>query len=150
MVTLDTRMMPWRPRDLAGAYLPFLRGEGIANYTSDPVFRSKLDTPPEEDMQPSIQQWATRFESMLCLPGAARGVMAGLRGEASLAMASSRSCTRVGAWELVRETAEVDLVLVVARWDCGLIVFRVHEARSEPFTKPDLEPARRSPTALTE
>jgi lactate 2-monooxygenase len=61
VVTLDTRMMPWRPRDLAGAYLPFLRGEGIANYTSDPVFRSKLDTPPEEDMQPSIQQWAMTF-----------------------------------------------------------------------------------------
>lgn len=61
VVTLDTRMMPWRPRDLAGAYLPFLRGEGIANYTSDPVFRSKLSAPPEEDMLPAIQQWAMTF-----------------------------------------------------------------------------------------
>jgi isopentenyl diphosphate isomerase/L-lactate dehydrogenase-like FMN-dependent dehydrogenase len=61
VVTLDTRMMPWRPRDLAGAYLPFLLGEGIANYTSDPVFRAKLDVAPEEDMQPAIQQWAMSF-----------------------------------------------------------------------------------------
>ena len=61
VVTLDTRMLAWRPRDLTGAYLPFLRGEGIANYTSDPVFRSKLDVPPEEDMQAAIGQWAMVF-----------------------------------------------------------------------------------------
>ncbi len=61
VVTLDTRMLAWRPRDLVGAYLPFLRGEGIANYTSDPVFRSKLEEPPEEDMQAAIQQWAMVF-----------------------------------------------------------------------------------------
>ena len=61
VVTLDTRMMPWRPRDLQGAYLPFLKGEGIANYTSDLVFRSKLEKAPEEDMQAAIQQWAMTF-----------------------------------------------------------------------------------------
>ncbi|MBA2764324.1 MAG: alpha-hydroxy-acid oxidizing protein [Thermoleophilaceae bacterium] len=61
VVTLDTRFMPWRPEDLAGAYLPFLLGEGLANYTSDPVFRSRLSAAPEEDMLPSIQQWATIF-----------------------------------------------------------------------------------------
>ncbi len=61
VVTLDTRLMPWRPRDLDGGYLPFLRGEGIANYTSDPVFRSRLQAPPEEDMQAAIGQWAQVF-----------------------------------------------------------------------------------------
>jgi lactate 2-monooxygenase len=61
VVTLDTRMLAWRPKDLVGGYLPFLSGEGIANYTSDPVFRSKLSTPPEEDMQGAIQQWAMTF-----------------------------------------------------------------------------------------
>jgi len=61
VVTLDTRMLAWRPRDLAGAYLPFLHGEGIANYLSDPVFCSKLDKPPEEDMQAAIGLWATMF-----------------------------------------------------------------------------------------
>ncbi len=39
VVTLDTHMLGWRPRDLDAAYLPFIRGEGIAQYTSDPVFR---------------------------------------------------------------------------------------------------------------
>jgi len=38
VVTLDTTMLGWRSRDLALAYLPFLRGKGIAQYTSDPVF----------------------------------------------------------------------------------------------------------------
>ncbi len=61
VVTLDTRFMPWRPQDLVGAYLPFLLGEGLANYTSDPVFRSRLSVAPEDDMMPSIQQWATVF-----------------------------------------------------------------------------------------
>ncbi|MQA81109.1 MAG: lactate 2-monooxygenase [Streptosporangiales bacterium] len=39
VVTLDTTMLGWRPRDLDLAYLPFAHGMGIAQYTSDPVFR---------------------------------------------------------------------------------------------------------------
>ena len=39
VVTLDTHMLGWRPRDLDVAYLPFIHGMGIAQYTSDPVFR---------------------------------------------------------------------------------------------------------------
>jgi lactate 2-monooxygenase len=39
VVTLDTTILGWRPRDLDPAYLPFLRGKGIAQYTSDPVFQ---------------------------------------------------------------------------------------------------------------
>ena len=38
VVTLDTTILGWRSRDLELAYLPFLRGKGIAQYTSDPVF----------------------------------------------------------------------------------------------------------------
>jgi lactate 2-monooxygenase len=38
VVTLDTTLLGWRTRDLDLAYLPFLRGKGIAQYTSDPVF----------------------------------------------------------------------------------------------------------------
>lgn len=37
-VTLDTHMLGWRPRDLDLAFLPFIHGQGIAQYTSDPVF----------------------------------------------------------------------------------------------------------------
>jgi lactate 2-monooxygenase len=39
VVTLDTHVLGWRPRDLDLGYLPFSRGRGIAQYTSDPVFQ---------------------------------------------------------------------------------------------------------------
>lgn len=42
VLTLDTTMLGWRPRDLALGSLPFLAGQGIAQYTSDPVFRREL------------------------------------------------------------------------------------------------------------
>jgi lactate 2-monooxygenase len=42
VVTLDTTMLGWRTRDLELGYLPFLQGRGIAQYTSDPVFRAML------------------------------------------------------------------------------------------------------------
>jgi lactate 2-monooxygenase len=49
VVTVDTPMLGWRERDLSKAYLPFLSGEGCAQFFSDPVFRSRLERPPEED-----------------------------------------------------------------------------------------------------
>ena len=39
VVTLDTHVLGWRPRDLDLGFLPFAQGLGIAQYTSDPVFR---------------------------------------------------------------------------------------------------------------
>lgn len=39
VITLDTHLLGWRTRDLDLAYLPFTRGMGIAQYTSDPVFQ---------------------------------------------------------------------------------------------------------------
>lgn len=39
VITLDTHMLGWRPRDLDLAYLPFAHGLGIAQYNSDPVFQ---------------------------------------------------------------------------------------------------------------
>lgn len=47
VVTLDTTMLGWRPRDLDLAYLPFMEGKGIAQYTSDPVFQKMLDEPDD-------------------------------------------------------------------------------------------------------
>lgn len=63
VVTLDTWMLGWRPRDLQNAYLPFLKGEGIANYLSDPVFRAALERPPEEDPGAAIGHWAYQFSN---------------------------------------------------------------------------------------
>ena len=47
VVTLDTTMLGWRVRDLDLGSLPFLRGMGIAQYTSDPVFQRLLDAPDD-------------------------------------------------------------------------------------------------------
>ncbi|MDB5043375.1 MAG: Lactate 2-monooxygenase [Candidatus Eremiobacteraeota bacterium] len=64
VVTLDTWTLGWRPRDLELAHLPFLRGVGVAQYFSDPVFRSKLARPPEESPEAAreaIMFWAGLF-----------------------------------------------------------------------------------------
>jgi isopentenyl diphosphate isomerase/L-lactate dehydrogenase-like FMN-dependent dehydrogenase len=61
VVTLDTVLLAWRPRDLQNAFLPFLRGEGIAHYLSDPVFRSGLERTPEDDLQSAVLKWVQVF-----------------------------------------------------------------------------------------
>lgn len=64
VVTVDTPGMGWRPRDLELAHLPFLQAKGIANYLSDPVFRSRLTTPPEESdeaRQLAVLTWIAMF-----------------------------------------------------------------------------------------
>lgn len=43
VVTLDTTLLGWRTPDLDAAYLPFLEGKGIAQYTSDPVFQRLME-----------------------------------------------------------------------------------------------------------
>ncbi|MGI8920310.1 MAG: lactate 2-monooxygenase [Solirubrobacteraceae bacterium] len=76
VVTLDTWMLGWRPRDLSEGFLPFLRGEGNVNFLEDPVFRGLLERPPEEDMQAAIGQWAFQFSN----PSVTWADLAWLRG----------------------------------------------------------------------
>ncbi|GEL76495.1 lactate 2-monooxygenase [Tenuibacillus multivorans] len=61
VVTLDTPMMAWREIDLKNVYLPFLIGEGLGNYFTDPAFLSKLDKTPQEDPQTAIMHWTQIF-----------------------------------------------------------------------------------------
>jgi len=63
VITLDTWLLGWRPRDLRGAYLPFLWSEGIANYLSDPVFRAALERPPEEDALAAVGHFVGLFSN---------------------------------------------------------------------------------------
>ncbi len=65
VVTLDTWVTGWRPRDLNAANFPQLRGHVLANYFSDPVFRSLLDRPPEEEGAAAVRQWAGVFGKVL-------------------------------------------------------------------------------------
>jgi lactate 2-monooxygenase len=64
LVTLDTGTIGWRPADLDRGFLPFLRGEGIANYLSDPAFRAKLAKPVEEDPTAAVLHWAQMFANL--------------------------------------------------------------------------------------
>jgi lactate 2-monooxygenase len=57
VVTLDSMLLGWRPADLSRAYLPFLQGTGIAQFVTDPVFRSQLEHTPEDDMQAAVVRW---------------------------------------------------------------------------------------------
>jgi lactate 2-monooxygenase len=58
VLTLDTRMLGWRPRDLDNAFLPFLRGIGVQNYFTDPVFEAAVEGKSENDW---ILHWAQMF-----------------------------------------------------------------------------------------
>jgi L-lactate dehydrogenase (cytochrome) len=50
VVTVDTFIPGWKPRDLQQAWLPFLEGMGNANFFQDPAFRAGLEQTPEEDV----------------------------------------------------------------------------------------------------
>ncbi|QDV34649.1 lactate 2-monooxygenase [Tautonia plasticadhaerens] len=61
VVTLDTYLLSWRERDLQHAYLPFLRGEGVANYYSDPVFRAEAGVDPVREPGRAFEHFAHVF-----------------------------------------------------------------------------------------
>ena len=74
VVTLDTTMLGWRPRDLALGHLPFLQGKGIAQYTSDPVFMRKLGEPVPA---PPARVGKVTFAALRALVTMARAVPGG-------------------------------------------------------------------------
>jgi lactate 2-monooxygenase len=61
VVTLDTRMLAWRPRDLDSGYLPFLQGVGIQNYLSDPAFQASLVQPVDIDPDSAVLKYTQMF-----------------------------------------------------------------------------------------
>jgi lactate 2-monooxygenase len=74
VLTLDTTMLGWRPRDLDLGSLPFMAGQGIAQYTSDPVFRAQLaesasGTPPATKPPLNLLTIATALAQKANFPG---------------------------------------------------------------------------------
>lgn len=68
VVTLDTWVPGWRPRDLSTANFPQLRGHCLANYTSDPVFREKCGVDAatlDADPRSVVPYWAGIFGNPL-------------------------------------------------------------------------------------
>jgi L-lactate dehydrogenase (cytochrome) len=102
VLTVDTLSLGWRPRDLATAYLPFLRGIGLANYTSDPVFARRL---LGDGLEPTVAQWVETFPN----PGLTWDDVAWLRGRTDLPLlvkgiccgADARLAVEAGAQGLV-------------------------------------------------
>lgn len=62
VVTLDTWITGWRPRDLSTSNFPQLRGHCLANYTSDPRFNALV---PGGDGQDVVRTWARVFGNPL-------------------------------------------------------------------------------------
>ena len=84
VLTVDTFIPGWKPRDLQQAWLPFLNGMGVANYFQDPVFRAALEKTPEED------------------PGMATGHFLGVQANPALAW---------GDLEWLREQTELPILV---------------------------------------
>jgi lactate 2-monooxygenase len=73
VLTLDTTMLGWRIRDLDLAYLPFLRGKGIAQYTSDPVFVEALQETLRQDPPPGGRITLAAVSTLLAQAGSYPG-----------------------------------------------------------------------------
>jgi lactate 2-monooxygenase len=82
VVTLDTQMLGWRPMDLDLGSLPFVRGLGLAQYTSDPVFmelvgaRVAAGSPATPSPRPTLAAIRTLLSVARAHPG---GLLANLR-----------------------------------------------------------------------
>lgn len=61
VVTLDTWVTGWRPRDLNAANFPQLRGHVLSNYFTDEYFLKRLEKSPEADPRAAITEWSRVF-----------------------------------------------------------------------------------------
>ncbi|MBW4042286.1 MAG: lactate 2-monooxygenase [Acidobacteria bacterium] len=87
VITLDTWVNGWRPRDLERAYLPMLQGKCLANYLIDERFRTLLAESGGSGGEAAVRLWASlfgdptmtwddlaRFRSMTSLPVLLKGI----------------------------------------------------------------------------
>ena len=116
VVTLDTTLFGWRTRDLDLAYLPFLRGKGIAQYTSDPVFQRMLDGPADEVPTgvPNVALLRTFFQLTRAYPGAFLSNLRSPRPRAAAATfvrTYSRPTLTWGDLSFLREVTSLPILL---------------------------------------
>ncbi len=87
VVTLDTTLLGWRSRDLEQGYLPFLRGKGIAQYTSDPAFTRLLSQPgpkPAQEPKPNLKALRTLIALTAAYPAPFLPTLRSGRGRAAV------------------------------------------------------------------
>ena len=105
VVTLDTWLTGWRPRDLAASNFPQLRGHCLAHYFTDPVFRSRLGQDPASDMAAAVGLWAQLFGNPLTWDD-----LPWLRSLTTLPLLVKGICTpttrraRTEAWQIAQTT----------------------------------------------
>ena len=103
VVTLDTTLLGWRPRDLDAANLPFLRGKGIAQYTSDPVFqrltRETLAQPAPPGPKPSLAAIGALLDMARAHPGSTLNNLCSGRARAAVQTFVSIFSRPSIAWE---------------------------------------------------
>ena len=143
VVTLDTRMLAWRPRDLANAYLPFLQGIGIQNFLSDPAFQASLAKPVDEDRDSAILRWSQIFgdtsltwddlpflrqhwngpivlKGILTVPDALRAAKAGLDGVIVSNHGGRQVDGAIGALDVLPEVADAVGSRIAVLFDSGI------------------------------
>ena len=143
VVTLDTRMLAWRPRDLANAYLPFLQGIGIQNFLSDPAFQASLASPVDEDRDSAILRWSQIFgdtsltwddlpflrqhwngpivlKGILTVPDALRAAKAGLDGVIVSNHGGRQVDGAIGALDALTEVADAVGSRIAVLFDSGI------------------------------
>jgi lactate 2-monooxygenase len=118
VITLDTTMLGWRTRDLEGAYLPFLRGKGLAQYTSDPVFTRSITeqplAPPEQEPRPSLAALRGLIELTRAYPDGFWRTLRSGRGRAAVQRFTEIYSRPSLTWEnlaLLRERTELPILL---------------------------------------
>ncbi len=62
-MTVDTFFLAWRERDIRNAYLPFFRGDGLANYFTDPAFRQAVGDDPLANPTRTFEYFAQVFSN---------------------------------------------------------------------------------------
>jgi lactate 2-monooxygenase len=119
VVTLDTTLLGWRPRDLEIAYLPFSRGKGIAQYTSDPVFTRLIsepdpDAPPAPEPKPNLSALRTLIDLTRAYPEGFLKTLVSGRGRAAVQYFTNIYSRPSIAWEhlpFLREHTDLPIVL---------------------------------------
>ena len=119
-VTLDTTLLGWRTRDLDVAYLPFLRGKGIAQYTSDPVFLDLLERAEaptagaQTQPRPTLQAISTLVQMARNFPGPSLAALRSGRARAAVQRFVSIYSRPSLRWEdlpFLRERTRLPIVL---------------------------------------
>jgi lactate 2-monooxygenase len=118
VITLDTTMLGWRTRDLEGAFLPFMYGKGIAQYTSDPVFKRLIteqpSASPEQQPRPTLAALRALITLTRAYPDSFWRTLASGRGRAAVQRFTEIYSRPSLTWEtlaFLRERTDLPILL---------------------------------------